>query len=236
MSEYLRVGSFLGAGYKFLNDVRDTAATGAPDALGVLPPTAYGGGLVSGAYLRMNDSEALQVSDTVGVGTLYRGIYRRVFFKSGITGGGTTGFKRGQIVFWDLITVLAGTATDPYQVTNVEATDPAQIAGIVINNTDTAGSPLSGFYGWIQTAGLITVQYRTTLSSTSLAIGDTIYWAFAGAGADNGTADDIGGTGTPPTLANVSSYIGRRIGIAIDLPVNNTLKRALMMGWDPSAI
>jgi hypothetical protein len=235
MSEYLRVGSFLGAGFKFLNDIRDSAADGAPDVLGVLPGTSYGGGLVSGAYLRMNDAEALQVSDTA-VGTLYRGIYRRVFFKSGITGGGTTGFKRGQIVFWDLITSLAGNATDPYQVTNVEATDPAQIAGIVINATDTVGNPLSGFYGWIQTAGLATVQFRTTISSTSIAIGDTIYWAFAGAGADNGTADDIGGTGTPPTLANVTLYIGRRIGIAIDLPVNNSLKRILMTGWDPSAI
>jgi hypothetical protein len=234
MSNYLKSGDFIG-GSKFLNDVRDTVASGQPDALGVLPGTAYGGGCNSGDYIRLSDAEALLQSDVV-TGTLYRGIYRRVFFKSGIVGGGTTGFKRGQIVFWDLVTVLAGTAADPYQVTNVEATDPAQIAGIVINATDTAGAPLSGFYGWVQVAGLITVQFRTTISSTSIAIGDTIYWAFAGAGADNGTADDLGGTGTPPTLANVSSYIGRRIGVAIDLPVNNTLKRVLMMGWDPCSI
>src|SRR5437899_9890703 len=109
MSNYLKSGDFIG-GAAFLNDVADSVASGQPDALGVLPGTAYGGGLTTGDYLRLTDAEALALS-TTSVGTLFGGIYRRVLLKSGITGGGNTGFKLGQIVFWDLVTAGA----NPYQ-------------------------------------------------------------------------------------------------------------------------
>jgi hypothetical protein len=222
MSNYLKSGDFIGTG-NFLNDVADTVASGQPDALGVLPGTAYGGGLTTGDYLRLTDAEALALSDTV-VGTLFGGIYRRVFFKSGITGGGTTGFKRGQIVFWDLVTAGA----DPYQVTNVEATDPQLIAGVVINANDTAGVPLSGKFGWIQTAGVASPFYRAAV--TSALQFNSIYWAKAGAGADNGTFDALAGATAVTTLIQ-AEYMG----IAIKLPVNASVISggALLIGIEP---
>lgn len=226
MSNFLKSGDFIG-GQQFLNTVLDTVASGQPDALGVLPGTAYGGGLTSGDYIRGTDAEMLLLSKT-SVGTLYNGWYRRVFFKSGITGGGNTGFKRGSLVFWDLVTILAGTATDPFQVTNVEATDTALVAGIVISATDTSTAPLSGNYGWIQTAGVATVQFRATLGVASPALGDAIFWAAAGAGADNATADDlIVSTTFAPNL------FARYIGKAIDAPTNGGLKRVLLCGLEP---
>jgi len=227
MSQYLKSGDFIG-GSKFLNDVRDSVASGQPDAMGVLPGTAYGGGLTSGDYLRLNDAEALQLSDT-SVGTLWGGVYRRVYFKSGITGGGTTGFKRGQIVFWDLVAVAAGTATDPYQVTNVEATDSGLIAGIVINATDTAGAPLSGFYGWIQVAGLASVVGRAALTTTTAL--NYAVWAKLGAGADNGAMDVlIASTGTL-TLGVAATGVLNVIGQAVVTAVNSTPTLVQLYDW-----
>jgi hypothetical protein len=207
MSNYLKSGDFIG-GSKFLNDVRDNVASGQPDALGVLPGTAYGGGCNSGDYIRLNDTEALALSDTV-TGTMYGGIYRRVLFKSGIVGGGNTGFKRGQLVFWDPAIVTAA-AADLYQVTNVEATDPYLYAGVVINATDTVGSPLSGFYGWIQTSGIMTVQYRAAVTSAGAFL--PLTWAKQGAGADNGTFDTIALATDPTTYTQLVGLVGISIG------------------------
>lgn len=217
MSEYLRIADFLGAGFKFLNDIADTVASGQPDALGVLPGTAYGGGVVQGAYLRVNDAEALALSDT-GVGTLYGGIYRRVLFKAGITGGGTTGFKRGQIVFWDIATAGA----DNFQVTNVEATDPYLYAGVVINATDTSGAPLSGKYGWIQVSGVVTAQYRATVTSAGAFL--PAIWAKAGAGADNAQWDTI----AIATDVTAYSQVMAILGISIDASANAGTGRVML--------
>lgn len=216
MSEYLRVADFIGAGYKYLNDIRDSVASGQPDALGVLPGTAYGGGITQGAYLRLNDAEALALSDPA-VGTLYGGVYRRVLFKAGITGGGNTGFRRGSIAFWDFPTANA----DPYQVTNVEATDPELLAGIVINASDTALAPLSGFYGWIQTCGTATVQYRGTVTSAGANL--PVLWAKVGAGADNAFMDT-------QALATAVTFalLTQTIGMSIDASANAGTGRIIM--------
>lgn len=225
MSNYLKSGDFIG-GAQFLNQVADLTVTGQPDALGVLPQTAYGGGLSAGDYLRLTDAEALALSKTT-VGTLFNGIYRRVFFKSGIVGGGNTGFKRGQIVFWDLVTA----GVNPYQVTNVEATDPQLIAGVVINANDTALAPLSGFWGWIQTAGVASPLYRAAV--TSALQFNSIYWSKAGAGADNATFDALAGATAVTTLIQ-AEYMG----IAVKLPVNASVISggALLVGIEPRRI
>lgn len=210
MSNYLKPGDFIG-GSPFLNQVADSVVTGQPDALGVLPGTAYGGALTAGDYLRLTDAEALALSNTT-VGTLFGGIYRRVLLKAGITGGGNTGFKLGQIVFWDLVTAGA----NPYQVTNVEATDPQLLAGIVINANDTAGAPLSGKWVWIQEAGLASPLYRAAV--TSALQFNSVYWAKAGAGADNATLDALAGATAVTTLIQ-AEYVG----IAVKLPVNGSV-------------
>lgn len=223
MSNYLKSGDFTG-GAKFLNDVRDSVASGQPDAMGVLPGTYAGGGLTQGDYLRLTDAEALAQSDTA-VGTLYGGIYRRVLFKAGIVGGGTTGFKRGQLVFWDILTAGA----DNFQVTNVEATDPYLYAGVVINATDSAGSPLSGFYGWIQTAGICTVQYRAAVTSAGATL--PLVWTKAGAGADNGTFDTI----ALATAAGNYGALAQVVGISIDASANGALGRG-KLSFEPFRI
>lgn len=223
MSNYLKSGDFIG-GAPSLNDVADTVPTGQPDALGVLPGTAYGGGLTTGDYLRLTDAEALTLSDTT-TGTLFGGIYRRVLLKAGIVGGGNTGFKRGQIVFWDLVTAGA----NPYQVTNVEATDPQLLAGIIINANDTAGVPLSGKFVWIQTAGLATGLYRAAV--TDLTQFDSVYWAKAGAGASNATLDALAGATAVTTLIQAEF-----VGIAVDTPVNASLKKVQLIGLEPRRI
>jgi hypothetical protein len=225
MSNYLKSGDFIG-GSKFLNDVADSTVTGQPDVLGVFPGTAYGGGLTAGDYLRLTDAEALQLSDTV-TGTLFGGIYRRVLLKAGITGGGNTGFQLGSIVFWDLVTAGA----NPYQVTNVEATDPQLIAGVVINANDTVGAPLSGKWVWIQTAGVASPLYRGTV--TSALQFNSVYWAKAGAGVDNAKFDALAGATAVTTLIQ-AEYMG----IAIKLPVNASVVSGglLMVGIEPRRI
>jgi hypothetical protein len=223
MSNYLKSGDFIG-GSKFLNDVKDSVASGQPDAMGVLPGTAYGGGLNQGDYLRLTDVEALALSDTT-TGTLYGGIYRRVLFKAGITGGGNTGFKRGQIVFWDFPT----SGADPYQVTNVEATDPYLYAGVVINATDTSTAPLSGFYGWIQVAGTATGQYKATVSSAGANL--PAIWAKAGAGADNAQWDTI----AIATDVTAYSQVMAILGISVDASTNGGTGRILLNGTMPLA-
>lgn len=217
MSNYLKSGDFIGTG-NFLNDVADSVASGQPDLYGNIFGAAYGGGLTQGDYLRLTDAEALALSDTV-VGTLFGGIYRRVIFKAGITGGGNTGFKRGQIVFWDLVT----SGADPYQVTNVEATDPQLIAGVVINANDTALAPLSGKFGWIQTAGLCTGLYRAAVTDATQF--DSVYWTKAGAGADNGTFDSLAAATAVTTLLQA-----KYMGIAVETPVNAALKKIQLVG------
>jgi hypothetical protein len=217
MSNFLKQGDFIG-GAQFLNDVADTVASGQPDALGVLPGTAYGGGLTTGDYLRLTDAEAKPLSDTA-VGTLYGGIYRRVLFKAGITGGGNTGFRRGSIVFWDLVT----SGADPYQVTNVEATDPQLIAGVVINANDTSTAPLSGKYGWIQVAGLATGLYRAAVTAATQFV--DVIWAKQGAGADNATFDALA-----LATAITGTFLTAYMGIAVETPANSGLKKIQLVG------
>lgn len=219
MSEFLKSGDFIG-GAQFLNQVLDSTASGQPDVLGVLPGTAYGGGLNTGDYLRLTDKEALALSNTT-VGTLYGGIYRRVFFKSGITGGGNTGFKRGQIVFWDLVTT---TNPSEHTVTNVEATDPQLLAGIVINANDTSGAPISGNYGWIQVAGLATGLF-TASSFGDGTVGNSVYWAKAGAGANNATLNAVLGSSSVTSVS-----FGEFTGIVVTAATSGGLSKVQLVG------
>lgn len=217
MSQFLKSGDFIG-GAQFLNDVADSSISGQPDAMGVLNTVAYGGGLTQGDYLRLSDAEALALSDTA-VGTLYGGIYRRVLLKAGITGGGNTGFRRGSIVFWDLVT----SGADPYQVTNVEATDPQLIAGVVINANDSSTAPLSGKYVWIQVAGLATGLYRGTVTAATQFV--DVIWAKAGAGADNALFDALA-----LATAITGTFLTAYMGIAVETPVNASLKKIQLVG------
>lgn len=204
MSEFLKQAEFNGS-TPYLNNQNDSLVGAQPDVLGVLG-NAYGGGLNNADYLRLNDTEAAALSLST-VGTLYGGVYRRVKVS-----GGT--FKRGQLVFWDL------TSTNPYgSVTNTEPTGVSLIAGVIINAD--AGIT-AGNYAWIQTEGWASCLCRAVVTKAG-AIGDAVYAAAQGAGADNATIDNLADA---TTLTSVE--LRHFVGIAITAPANATIIKVLL--------
>lgn len=201
MSEFLKSGNFQG-GTPYLNNQNDTTSEAQTDVYGL--GFRYGGGLNGGDYIRVTDTEAasLQLST---VGNLFRGVYRRVKVN-----GGT--FKRGQLLFWDF------SSTTP-TVTNVEPTGVSLIAGVFIN----ADAGLTaGNWAWIQTEGVATCLFRATITKSG-AIGDEIYAAAQGAGADNATVDNLADA---TTLTSVQ--LRHQVGVAIEAPANAGLKKVLL--------
>lgn len=202
MSEFLKAANFTNGQ---INATNDTTASGQTDIFGL--KTEYGGGMSAGDYLRLTDAEALSLSDTVNVGTLFGGVYRRVKLASG-----AAATKRGQLLFWDM-----AASVDNYQVTNVEPTGASMVAGVFINK-DTTGVT-AGNWCWIQVEGRATVLYRAAVTKAG-AIGDYVIETAAGAGADNATADNIAdATNLTPVLAR------RFVGVAEEAPANAGLKR-----------
>lgn len=161
----------------------------------------YGGQL--GGKIVLDDNQAAAMSNPTGT-TLLQGVYQYVRFRSA-----DAAFVLGQVCFWD-ITV----ASNLYQVTINEtlASSFPGIAGIVLN----AVTP--GNYGYIQVLGRATVLFRTVALSFPGALGVPCVWAALGAGADNATADTIGGAGGA-TITEVAQMQQRRLGDAEAIPV-----------------
>lgn len=125
-----------------------------------------------------------------------------------------TAVVRGQIVFWDI-----SVADSLFQVTTSEAgsTDGAMFrAGIVLNGDWDAGN-----YSFIQDVGPTYTKFRAVLTQAG-AIGDSVYCAAAGAGVDNGFADQIG-SANPTLFSDVQLMQGRYLGAAIGLPAGASL-------------
>lgn len=143
------------------------------------------------------------------IGTLYGGIYQYI----GVRSADVTVPARGLTCFWDI------TATeDLYQVSTLETIGgtattqtSSYFAGIFIN------AITKGNYGFIQIAGKSSVKFRTTLTGTA-AIGNPVYCADAGAGADDATADVLDQAGSP-TFTQVGQMVKRYIGQAEAIPV-----------------
>ncbi len=126
-----------------------------------------------------------------------------------------TAVVRGQIVFWDY-----SQPDSAFQVTTAEnGTTPNALnrAGIVLNPAWTAGN-----YSFIQDLGPTFVQFRAALTSASSGVGQAVYAAGAGAGADNGKADVLG-QGTNPTFAQTGVLLDTFLGNAIQSPTNGSL-------------
>lgn len=157
-----------------------------------------------GAEIELSTPDALMMSDTA-IGTLYGGVYRYVRFRSADV---ANTYKRGMVV-------LADSAAE-FQVTSTEALATAYgIAGIVINATTGAYAVVPGNYGWIFIGGgKVTVQYKAALTAAA-AVGNQIQWSAAGAGADNGTADNL--------LIATAGPVGKYLGQAEALPVAGAL-------------
>lgn len=203
MSEFLKQAEFQG-GTAYLNNQNDSTAEAQTDVYG--QGFRYGGGLNNADYIRANDTEASGLSLST-VGTLYGGVYRRLQIS-----GGT--FKRGQIVFWDFTAGKAYAA-----VTNTEPTGVSMIAGAFINAD---AGVTSGNYGWIQTDGIATLLFRGTITKTG-AVGDAVYAAAQGAGADNATVDNLADA---TTLTSVE--LRHFVGIAVEAPTSGGLKKVIL--------
>lgn len=172
-------------------------------------------GLAPGDYFDLTETEANNYSNTT-VGTLHCGRYMWVQLDSSAVKSGNGALQVGQLLWWK--------TPGSYIVTNVEPTGASQLAGIFLNNNTTFPvTPGNWFFMQVVAPGRASIKMRATISNTGPAVGDAVFTAGAGAGADASLSDDIGGTGTPPTLANIANYIGRFIGIAETAPSNGSL-------------
>lgn len=153
-----------------------------------------------GAEIELGNADAAMMSDPA-IGTLFGGSYRYVRFRAADL---ANTFKRGMVLFID-------SAADA-QVTSTEALATAVgIAGIQISPTVGQYAVLPGSYGWIYIGGgKVAVQYKAALTAAA-AVGNQLQWSAAGAGADNGTVDNL--------LAATAGPAGKFLGVAELLPV-----------------
>lgn len=180
---------------KYLNDVNDANPGGSLVSVPAGAPQAAVSATQPGDRIILDDATALALSDT-SVGTLYGGVY--VYVET--YASSTASPALGQPAFFR--------ATDIgklYQV-DADAQPTGAIAtflhGVFIN------AITKGNYGWIQTAGVATVQYQGTVTATTA--GDTV---------------TTGISQTPPAfdagVATWTAILGAAIlGVAIDAPSN----------------
>ncbi len=196
----------LASGY--INQVNDALPGGGGGNIG--PQVGLAPGQL-GKILELDDSELIYNST---VGTVYGGGFRYVQLATGSTANPVP----GQIVFWN---PFATSADNLYAVTTLEtSTDPgAQYpAGIVLGSAWTVG-----YYSFIQCWGPTFVKFRATLTHTPTGIGEAVYAAAAGAGADNGFADTLS-TADPTDFSDVTLLQNRYLGASIQVPTNGGLK------------
>lgn len=201
---------------KFLNDVNDATSGGAVVSAPSGVPSAAISATQPGDRIVLDDASALALSDTT-VGTLYGGVYMYV----GTLSTATASPARGTLAFWR-ISDLPGGATQSYTVSSDVQPNtllPAYIAGVFINPTTSSGTGVAltkGNFGWIQVAGVASVLFDNTLTSTALAA-----TVSAKVSATTASTADAGVALTTVTLANV-------LGVAIGTPVISTISSVII--------
>lgn len=185
-----------------INAVNDSVIAGQP-AFGNSSTVSKVAGQL-GKSIQFDDSNVIF---DAAVGTVYGGRFQYVRLSAG-----SAEPALGQLVFWDV-----SVAVNLYQVTTLESgTVPGAqfMAGVVLNPDWTPGN-----YSYIQTLGLVDVKFRAALTAAPAGVGQAVYAAAAGAGADNGLADTIG-SADPTDFQDVSLMANRYLGTAWELPVN----------------
>ena len=202
--------------FKFLNNVNDAASGGVIVSL----PAGLTGPAVSqdipGDRIVIDDATALALSDTVGTGTLFGGVYEYV----GTTAAATATPARGTLAFW-LAANLGSGATPLYTVTSdAQPTTalPNYIAGVFIN------AVTKGNFGWVQVAGLASVLFDSALTATSNA---AVVVAKVSAAVAS-TADAGVPGGATPTAAQVAEAMAAVIGTAVGTPATSVISPVLM--------
>src|SRR5262245_28112020 len=156
---------------RYLNSGTGDSVVGG--SLGTVPSTVQASQFVQdipGDRIILGHADALALSNTTSVGTLYGGLYQYVRTKSNSTATAT----RGRLVFWELTVNY-----NLYQVTPDEV--QGLIAGAVITSTIT-----KGYNWWIQVAGFASLQFKTTITGTPT-IDRGVFASMAGTGSDVGT-------------------------------------------------
>lgn len=150
-----------------------------------------------GAIIALSETEAGNRGKNV---TLHAGRYQYVQFKSGSTASNAA----GQVVFYSSAADRAAYIVTP----DVTANTQGQIAGI------TLGSNTKGNYGWIQTAGVAGVKFKSSLTAATPAIGDLVIVDQA----PSNLADD------PTQSGNLTYLIAKSVlGVAQAAPVASTI-------------
>lgn len=200
-----------------LNDSNDTVASGLAEPITGLELTS---GLVLGQFTDWTNAEVAKYTKT-SIGTLYAGRYMRVRMDPS-----ATTLKRGQLLWW----VTGGTYR--HTVTNVEPADLTPLAGIYLNSDAGGSNPVTaGNFFWMQAFGVggqATVLLASALTGVP-AIGQSVYAAGIGAGADNATCDVFDGAGNPD-LTTVANMDNRFVGKALVLPVAGTAIKISLPG------
>jgi hypothetical protein len=197
---------------KKLNDVNDASSGGVIVSL----PSGVTGPQVSqtipGDVIVLDDATASALSDTA-VGTLYGGLYMYVQTYASSTASpalGAAAFMRAA----DLPPAAIGL----YQVTadaQPTAALPTLYAGVFIN------AITKGNFGWIQTGGVISVLFDSTI--TTAAVGNPVTIKTSPTVA---STFDVG-VPAAATLAGTVAAVDNLVGIAIVLPVLSTVTAVL---------
>lgn len=193
---------------KFLNDVNDSTQGGVVS----LPAGAPVPGVsqtLPGDKIVLDDATAAGLSDTT-VATLFGGIYMYVQTLS----SSTANPARGAGAFIRAADFPGG-ATVAYQVTadaQPSAAIPTFIAGVFIN------AITKGNFGWIQIGGTMSCLFDSAI--TTAAVGSSVSAKLSAAVASTFDVGVVVTTATIPIGA-----VNALVGMAIDLPVINTITR-----------
>lgn len=180
-----------------LNDVNDATVGGQIQSVPTNVPATQGIQTLPGDRIILDDATALALSDTT-VGTLYGGIYMYcnvTWTTQAAAVGGVAFFRASDI---------GSTTTTPYvaygdaQPTTVI---PTYILGVFINAISKSN------YGWIQVAGIASVLFNSTVTST---VGGNLVTTYASSTGIASSADNT--TVTNPTALVVAQVIGVSIG------------------------
>src|ERR1700733_3406203 len=191
---FTKQADYLNAAY--LNDVNDTQVGGAILSVPTSVPSSQGQQTLPGDRIILDDATALALSDTT-VGTLYGGIYMycNVTWTTQAAAVGGIAFFRA--------TDIGSTTTTPYVAfgdAQPLTTLPTYILGIFINAVTKSN------YGWVQVAGIASVLFDSTTTST---VQGNMVIAKASAAVAS-TADNP--TVTNPTAPVLMALIGVSVG------------------------
>lgn len=195
---------------RFLNDVNDAVAGGAIVSLPAGASAPQSSQTIPGDRIVLDDATALALSDTVGTGTLFGGIYQYV----GTLAGAAAAPARGACAFWRA-NELPGGATQAYVITSdaqPTAAIPTFIAGVFIN------AITKGNFGWIQLCGTVSCLFDSALTG-ALTVGNPVTVKISAAVA---STFDVS-VPLAATLAAAIAAVDTLVGMAIVAPAVSTI-------------